>query len=290
MADPTQQAREKLATLIEDAKRGAIIPVRLPGQLEEIATLLDQTPEASPAAPPKAAPEVEEIIRDRAEFISTAVHELRTPMTSIRGYSDMLGTPTMGELNDMQKQFLDTIRNNTRRMEGLLQDVSDLGKLQGGTLKLTEKMDMFKNIAGIIQKETEPLAEEHNKTLTFDIPQGLPLLNTDGEFFAKAIRKMVENGLQYSGEDGEVTVSAHADDSTLIVEVRDNGIGMTPEEQNMLGTLYWRADREEVLAHKGSGLGLAIAYGILDELGAKYDVESTLGEGTVCTVRIQGMT
>ena len=291
MADAQQQAREKLSELIENAQKGAIIPVRLPSQLEEIASLLEAAEEeAQAAAPPPPPADLAEVIQENADFISTAVHELRTPMTSIRGYSDMLNTPAMGELTDMQRQFLDTIRVNTKRMEGLLQDVSDLGKLRGGTLKVTEKMDMFKNIIGIVQKETEPLAEEFGKTLTFDIPQGLPLLTTDGEYFAKAIGKLIENGLRYSDDDGKVEVQASGEDSWLVVEIVDNGIGLSAEEREQMGTLFWRSEREEVREHKGSGMGVAIAFGVFDLLGVKYNIQSTLGEGTSITLRIKGMT
>ena len=73
---------------------------------------------------------MEEFLKEQAAFVSHAVHELRTPMTSIRGYSDMLRS--MGALNDMQKQFVETIRVNSRRMEGLLTDVSDTSKIKGG--------------------------------------------------------------------------------------------------------------------------------------------------------------
>ncbi len=289
-----QQAKTKLAQLIEDAHAGNIIPVRLPGQLEEIAALLE-----SPAVQSAAGKSVGEdalgdtgdmdMMEDHAQFISTAVHELRTPMTSIRGYSDMLNTPSMGELNDMQKQFLATIRTNARRMEGLLQDVSDISKIRGGTLNITEKMDMFKNIAMTVEKDLAPLAEELGKTLTLDIPQGLPLLNTDGEYFAKAIRKLAENGLRYSGGDGAVTVRAYADGSTLVAEVVDNGIGMSEDEQAMLGTLYWRGDNDTVRAFKGSGLGVAIAYGIIELLGGSVEVESAPNLGSKFIVRLPGM-
>ncbi|MEM6529465.1 MAG: histidine kinase dimerization/phospho-acceptor domain-containing protein [Chloroflexota bacterium] len=198
-----QQAKEKLSELIENAKIGNIIPVALPRQLEEIAALMEAgESEADDGPAPAGDGSVEDIKAENAQFISVAVHELRTPMTSIRGYSDMLNSGGMGELNDMQKQFLETIRTNARRMEGLLQDVSDISKINGDTLQLTEKMDMFKNIVMTVEKDTTALAEELNKTLTFDIPQGLPLLNTDGDYFGKAIRKLVENALRYTGDDG----------------------------------------------------------------------------------------
>lgn len=286
-----QQAKSKLSDLIEDARTGNIVPIRLTGQLEEIMSLIDsddEPPEAVADVP--ADGDVGVLKKESAEFISTAVHELRTPMTSIRGYSDMLNTQNMGELNDMQQQFVTTIRANARRMEGILQDVSDISKIRAGTLKITEKMDMFKNIAMVIEKDMQPLAEELGKTLNFDIPQGLPLLNTDGEHFAKAVRKFVENSLRYSDDDGVVSVRAHADDSTLVVTVEDNGIGMSPEEKQMLGQLYWRADHDKVREFKGSGLGIPIAYGIIDLLDGKVDVKSTPEEGTTVSIRLDGMT
>lgn len=292
MTNPYQNAREKLAELIANAQKGMIIPVRLPGQLEEIAAMMDLAAEdqVNSDRSGSVSVDVDTVHKENAEFITVAVHELRTPMTSIRGYSDMLATPAMGELSAMQMQFVDTIRTNARRMEGLLQDVSDISKIRGNALNLTQKMDMFKNIAMTIEKETTPLADELNKTLTFNIPQGLPLLNTDGEYFAKAINKLVENGLRYSGDDGTVTVSAFSDDNYLVVTVADNGIGLSADELKMLGTLYWRADHDVVRNFKGSGLGIPIAYGIIDLLGGAVRVESTPDEGTTFTVRLRGMT
>lgn len=292
MSNTQQQARQKLAELIENAQKGMIIPVRLPSQLEEIAALFDAAAEEAEAEAAKkvVSGDAETVMKENAEFVSVAVHELRTPMTSIRGYSDMINSEAMGPLNDMQKSFMTTIRTNTKRMEGLLQDVSDMSKLRGNTLHVTEKMDMFKNIAMTIENETTPIAEELGKTLTFEIPQGLPLLNTDGELFAKAVRKMVENSLLYSGEDGEVLVRASGDGNYLVVEVIDNGIGMSDEELDQLGTVYWRSEREEVRAHKGSGLGLPIALGILQELGCKLHIHSVVGEGTHITIRLKGLT
>jgi cell cycle sensor histidine kinase DivJ len=289
MSEALTILQEKLETLIEDAKRGAIIPIRLPGQLEEIAALLEGLPTESAAPPPELPPEMDAYREEQAEFVTVAVHDLRTPLTSIRGYSDMLHSGVMGELNDSQHQFLNTIRTNIHRMEGLLQDVSDLGKLRGGTIIISEKMDMAKNITGLVEKAMVPLAKELGKILTFDIPQGLPLLNTDGEYIAKAISKFVENGLRYSGEDGEVIVSAIGAGNRLTVTVRDNGIGMTPDELEKLGTLFWRAEREEVRVHKGSGLGVPIAYGLLDLLDASYTVESEHGTGTLVTIGLDGM-
>jgi signal transduction histidine kinase len=275
-----EDAQQKLQALIDDAKKGALIPVRLAGQLEEIAALLKESADApATAAPAESASS--DLLREQAYFVSHAIHELRTPMTSIRGYADMLVNPAMGTLTDMQKGFMETIRTNSRRMDTLMTDVSDIAKVRGGTLKIGVKMDMFKNIAMMVENAMKPVAEQIGRTLTFDIPQGLPLLNTDGELLAKALNKLVENG--------RVTVRGRADGNTLVVEIADTGIGMTAEDLAQLGTVYFRSENEVVRSYKGSGLGVPVAYGIVKALGGSVDVASEAGAGTTFTVRIAGM-
>ncbi len=295
--DSLGQAKTLLDELLRAAQSGAIVPVRLPGQLEAIAALLEQAgqdaeeaqADAKAAATAAAVPQDQEaFLKDQAAFVSHAIHELRTPMTSIRGYTDMMRS--MGELNDMQKQFVETIRVNARRMEGLLTDVSDTSKIKAGTLRTNLKMDMFKNVAMMVEKQAQPLVQELGKKLTFDVAQGLPLLNIDGDLLAKALYKLVENGLRYSGENGEVTVRAAADGSKLVITIADNGIGMTPEELSQLGTIYFRSESETVRAFKGSGLGVPVAYGIVRQLGGTIEAASTAGVGTTFTITLAGMT
>jgi two-component system phosphate regulon sensor histidine kinase PhoR len=286
------QAQAKVAELLENAKKGNIIPIRLPAQIEEIVSLLAQATtehekalqEAKSAAPV----DLEAYMKEEAYFVTHAVHELRIPMTSIRGYSDMLGQ--MGELNDMQKQFLGTIRTNVRRMEGLMTDVSTVNKIRKNTLKLSPKMDMFKNIAMKLEKELMPVAQELNRQLVFEVPSGLPILNVDSDLFVQALTKIIENGLRYSpAEIGTVTVAGSAEDNQLVIRISDNGIGMTPEELAKLGTIFFRAENDVVYAYKGSGLGIPIAYGILNKLGANISVESEVNKGTTFIVKMAGM-
>lgn len=285
-AEPTADARALLLELIEAANRRDIIPARLPGQLEAILEVMKAEP-PTPVAP-AANGDIGAILKEQADVISHAIHDLRLPLTSIKGYSDMMGN--MGPLNDMQQQFLTTIRTNTKRLESLLMDVSDIMKIRGRTLHIAPKMDMVKNILGTVEKRTRPLAEELKRTLTFDIPTGLPILNVDGEVLSKALIKLVENALRYiAAEAGEVIVSVVGEGDKLRVTIRDNGIGMSPEELAKLGTIYYRGDNEVVLAFKGSGLGIPVAYGIIDLLGGRVQVESQPGQGSTFTVELQGV-
>jgi signal transduction histidine kinase len=288
--DALAQARAMLTQLTEDAKKGAIIPFRLPGQLEEIAAAMERAGDGTGAESGGGGGDLDGFKKELAGVLSHGFHDLRLPLTSIRGYSDMLGTPGMGELNPMQQQFLATVRINAKRLESLLMDVSDLSKIYLGTLKITPKMDMFKNIAMMLEKANRPLADELGKTLNFDVPSGLPILNVDAEILAKALNKLVENALRYSpAEGGQVNVAASGDGSTLKVTIQDNGIGMTPEELDKLGTPYFRSDNEIVLAFKGSGLGIPIAYSLVKLLGGTVDVVSAPGQGSTFTVSLPGM-
>ncbi|MFN8529183.1 MAG: HAMP domain-containing sensor histidine kinase [Anaerolineae bacterium] len=286
-----EQAQALLNKLMEQARVGAIVPIRLPAQLEEIALLLTEAQKAAAVPPPAPADfDKESLMKDQAGFFGHAVHELRTPMTSIRGYSDMMANPAMGELSAMQKQFIEVIRTNAKRMETLLQDVSDINKLRAGTLRVTQKMDMFKNIVMMIEKNARPLAEQLNRTLNFETPSGLPILNTDGELLSKAFAKLVENALRYTKEGGVVTVRASANGNELVVNVEDNGIGMTPEELAQLGTVYFRSENEYVRTYKGSGLGIPVAYGIIKALGGTISAKSEVDKGTTFTITMPGMT
>ena len=286
-----EQAHSLLEELLQAARTGALIPARLPGQIETIQAALVKAQEEHQAEQKKSQlpPDMDSFLKDQAYFIGHAVHELRTPMTSIRGYSDMLGSGSMGALNDMQKQFVDTIRTNAKRMEGLMTDVSDMNKLRAGTLRAYLKMDMFKNIVMMVEKQMQPVAEQLGRKLTLDIPSGLPILNTDGELLAKAIIKLVDNALRYQQDGGEVTVAASADGNKLIIKVQDSGIGMTPEELDQLGTIYFRSEDELVRSYKGSGLGIPVAYGIIRLLDGTIEVQSEKGKGTTFTVALTGM-
>lgn len=289
------QAQQQLAELIAAAKSGAIIPIRLPGQLEAIEALLIQAGQTfeetlAEASRGKASGDAQTVMLENAEFMKTAIHELRTPMTSIRGYSDMLANPGMsGDLNEMQAQLLQVIRTNSKRMEGLLSDMSYINKLRAGILKPVAKMDMFKNIAMLSEKQTRPLAEEINRTLEFDIPQGLPILTIDGDLLALAMTKLIENGLRYSAEgEGRVLVTAHGEESLLHITIEDNGIGMTEEEMAPLGTLFYRSENDAVRAFKGSGLGIPIAFGLFDLLNCKLEIHSEPGVGTRFSISLRG--
>lgn len=278
------QAQQALRTIQERAGED------LKPALEDLARLLEAAQQKNAGDDVQALrQQIDELIQANANLISVMVHEVRIPMTSIKGYSDMLAKNVVGELNDMQAQFVDTIRSNVTRMEHLVTDISDISKIQAGRLRLESKMDMYKNIAMRVEKETADLAAEHEHTLTFDTPSGLPLLNLDGMRLAQALAKLVTNALLYTPNGGEIIVRASDVSGSLRVEVIDPGVGMTAEEQAHVGELFWRADNEHVRSMKGHGLGLPIVIGLIKLMGGEFFFESEAGKGSTFGIVVPGM-
>ncbi|MBN2471771.1 MAG: HAMP domain-containing histidine kinase [Anaerolineae bacterium] len=282
-------------TLLDDlkARAGTLAPAQIGSQIDDVLALLDRLESAPATTPPldatqaDAAPDAEHPINSK--FISIGVHEMRIPLTSIRGYADMLGKGILGPLNEQQTQFLEIIRTNTARLDRLIADFNDYAKIQDGNLHLDRKMDTAKNILLAAQKRVGDLAEERGTPLTFDVPDGLPILNADGPRVAQALAYLIENALLYSPAGSPVSVTARGEGNTLRVSVTDQGLGMTPDDLAHLGEAFWRAEHEAIRSEKGHGLGYAVARGIIAAHGGQMHVESTFEGGSTFEFTLPGM-
>lgn len=230
---------------------------------------------------------LERYSQKQSEFISHMVHEVRKPMTSIRGYADML--KVMGTLNEQQIQFLGTIRTNVLSMEALVTDISDIAKLKSGRVKPEPKMEMFKNMSMQLEKDFKELVESRQITFEVDIPSGLPLLNLDSARALLAIRKVLENAIKYTYPNGKVTLRAVGEGNELVVTVQDNGVGISSQDQARFGELFFRGDNELVMQTKGYGLGIPIALECVALVGGKMTWKSTVGEGSTFEIRLPAM-
>lgn len=293
---PLHEAQKLVVELQEQAKTlgaetseasEAIVP-----KLNRLGALLQQAAAAGEGEDAASLRQtLSDMVAQTASFNSMMVHEIRKPMTSIRGYSDMLAKPGMiGPMNETQQQFIDTIRTNIIRMEGLVSDISDMSKLSSGRMKLDDKMTTFGQVMMEVQKSAEPLIAEFEQNVTWDIPQGLPILNRDNKQLAKVVTNLVKNAIQYTPKGGNITVKAERlDGNVLRVTVTDNGIGMTEEEIARLGEAFYRADHELVTSQKGYGLGLPLVKGFLGLMGSELRCTSTPEKGSTFSFDLVGM-
>lgn len=275
--DTLSQARALLSTLRERAAAEA------PGLVDDLAEL-DAMLDGSKAEIMRGA------LEDNAAFVSVMAHELRIPMTSIRGYIDMMAKGHTGPLTDMQKQFAEVIQSNTLRMQRLVEDVNTFTKLRAGLLKLDSGMDMYKNLIMGVEKETRALAEEKDHTVNYETADGLPILQLDAVRLKDALARLVENALLYTPPgSGQITVSAVKENGNILMTIQDNGVGMTEEDMEKLEKPFERGDDDLVRTHKGHGLGFVIAKGLITLMGGAVDVESEPGTGTTVRITIPGL-
>jgi signal transduction histidine kinase len=289
---PLNEAQKLVSELQEQAKTlGSEASQSILSGLSRLGTLLQQAVVAGEGEDAASLRQtVTDMIAQTASFNSMMVHEIRKPMTSIRGYSDMLAKPELNLAPEMKQQFIDTIRTNIIRMEGLVTDISDMNKLTSGRMKLDDKMTTFGQVIMEVQKTVEPLIAEFEQNVTWEIPQGLPILNRDNKLLAKVVINLVKNAIQYTPKGGNITVKAERLEGNILrVTVTDNGIGMKEEEIARLGEPFYRADHELVTTQKGYGLGIPIAKGFLGLMGSELRCTSEPEKGSTFSFDLAGM-
>jgi PAS domain S-box-containing protein len=222
-----------------------------------------------------------EVERLKNEFISTVSHELRTPMTSIKGYTDLLFLGMAGGLTDAQRNFLKIIKSNADRLTALVNDILDISRIETGRMRLTiGALDLGQIISQIVVS-FQGQYREKGLTLHWEEPQGLPDVRGDAARVAQVLSNLIANAWQYTPAGGTVTVSVDVVDGFLQTEIRDTGIGISPDDVGRIFDRFYRADHPMVQEAEGTGLGLSIVKMFVEMLGGEIWVESELGQGTM---------
>ncbi|MGB4676547.1 MAG: GAF domain-containing protein, partial [Aggregatilineales bacterium] len=234
--------------------------------------------------------EVRDANRSKTEFISFVAHELKNPMTSIRGYTDLLRGGQVGPVTDMQVQFLTTIRNNVDRMTRLVSDLSDMARIETGHMRFDMENISVEDIVQDTLSALQGQIEEKGQQLTLAVEPGLPPIYADYTRMVQVLTNLVSNAHKYTPEGGAIEVGAQLveweDEETGQARpvihhwVRDTGIGMSEEELGQLFSKFFRSQAAKEMA-PGTGLGLHITRGLIAEHGGQIWVESTPGEGSV---------
>jgi signal transduction histidine kinase len=210
-------------------------------------------------------------------------HELKNPLTSIRGYSDFLAGGAVGGLSDIQRNFINTIRSNADRMTTLVSDLNDVTKLETGNFRIDPKPAQFSQIVTDTVTPLEKQIGDKRQKLVLDLPPDLPPIHVDEGRIIQVLTNLVSNAHKYSPEEATITISAapeRAPVPRLHIQVRDTGIGMSDEDIRKLFTPYFRSDNPQAREQPGTGLGLTITRGIVVRHGGEIWVKSELGAGT----------
>ena len=216
----------------------------------------------------------------KSQFITVVSHELKTPMTSIRGYADLVRQGAVGAVTVQQTEFLDIVLDNVDRMAALVSDLTDISRIETGRLKVNlARIDLA---AYVLEAVTgfRPQLDARRQSLATDLPDDLPALFTDPSRLMQILTNLLSNAVKYTPEGGSIRVRARREEASLRVAVEDSGIGMTQEEQAKLFTQFFRSENPAVREQPGWGLGLSVTRSLVELLGGSLGVESQPGVGS----------
>lgn len=226
----------------------------------------------------------------KSEFVSMVSHELKTPMTSMRGYVDLMLSGVTGDLTQQQRGFLERVTANIDRMNRQISDLTDISRIETGRLLIVLESIAFANVISETLPTVQGLCDQKQIRLHLDLPPDLPLVTGDKERLVQVLTNLLSNACKYSPPDTDVTVSLHVENMAanngvaaqpmVVCSVRDNGFGISEEDQQRLFTKFFRADDPNIRQAPGTGLGLSITKGIIELHGGHIWVESELGQGT----------
>lgn len=216
--------------------------------------------------------------QQRAEFLNMTSHDLRIPLTAIRGYAEFLEEGTGGTLSPQQQEFVRSMLASVERMTHLLEELLDFARVEAGQLKLDcQPLDLTELINDSIEP-LEVLAKRKHQELVCHLPTGLPLVTADPSRIQQVVTNFLSNAIKYTPEHGRIEVRLEARDGMLRTSVTDTGIGISEADRRELFKRFFRARNAEGIP--GTGLGLSIAKGIVEAHGGRVGVESQLGIGS----------
>jgi signal transduction histidine kinase len=233
--------------------------------------------------------EVRQANQAKSEFVSLVSHELKTPMTSIKGYADLLASGLSGPITDTQSQFLDTIRTNVERMSSLVSDLTDISRIEAGRMRLDFVAVPLPAVAEDVVHSVAGQLEAKKQTLEVSIAPDLPLVWADQIRLAQVLTNLLSNAYKYTPVGGRVMLRAEAAPNTwdpdgaarvVHVAVQDTGIGISPEDQKHIFSKFFRSEDQAVREVTGTGLGLNIFKNLVELQGGKAWFESEPGVGS----------
>ena len=231
-----------------------------------------------------------EINLAKSDFVSFVAHELKNPMTSIKGYTELMAGGAVGPINEMQTNFLHTIKSNVERMATLVTDLNDNSKIEAGRLSLHYKAAEVESMIDETVRSIKRQIEDKKQTLEVTLREAkLPLMWADRGRVIQVLVNLISNSYKYTPEGGAIQVGAeesanrwNPEGATRVIHiwVKDNGLGMTPEDQNKMFQKFFRSDDPEAVKSPGTGLGLNITKSLVEMQGGTIWFESEYRKGT----------
>ena len=233
-----------------------------------------------------------EIDKSKSEFVSVASHQLRTPLSTINWYTELLLSKDTGHLSKEQEEYVEEIRKDTKQMNKLVESLLNVSRIDMGTVAIEpEKVNIIK-IAESAIKEFRPQMERHKFKFTKNFDAKLPkTMMLDKQLTFMILQNLISNAVKYTPDKGKITINIKRRDKDVEIIVSDSGIGIPKKDQNKIFTKLYRASNAKIKHVTGVGLGLYIIKSFIEKTGGKIWFKSKIKKGTTfyVIIPIKGM-
>jgi PAS domain S-box-containing protein len=231
--------------------------------------------------------EVERATQLKSKFLSSMSHELRTPLNAIVGFSDLLAEETAGQLNEKQKRFVNHIKQGSAHLLQLINDILDLSKIEAGQLELRCEQFLVEEALPEVLSTIRPLAMAKNIDLQQKLGTDRPVY-ADRVRFKQIMYNLLSNAVKFTPKGGRIEIDCFESEDQVCLSVTDNGIGIRPEDQQVVFEEFRQVEGGRDSVNEGTGLGLAISKRLVEQQGGKISLFSEPGKGSRFTFTLPG--
>lgn len=223
----------------------------------------------------------------KSDFVAKVSHELRSPLSTIYLQLSLLAGDTQPGKDEESRHLLVRAKEKTEGLISFVRDLLDLSQLESGGPVRDPVEVRLEEILGDVVETIKPQADAKQQTISLELPkEKLPTMRADPSALESVFTNLMSNACKYTLEGGKIFLSAEHDNGHIFVKVRDTGIGIAPEKQDMVFEKFYRIKNEHTRYVTGTGLGLPIVKNILDKMGAEISLQSVPGEGSTFFVKI----